>query len=43
MITKDSNVMIVAVAGNVVTGLAKGLRKAYLPYAAVVSQVSPLV
>ena len=42
VITKDSNVMIVAVAGNIVTGLAKGLRKAYLPYAAVVSQASLL-
>ena len=42
VITKDSNVMIVAVAGNIVTGLAKGLRKAYLPYAAVVSQASQL-
>ena len=42
VITKDSNVMIVAVTGNIVTGLAKGLRKAYLPYAAVVSQASQL-
>ena len=33
MITKDSNVMVVALAGNVVTGLAKGLRKKFQPYA----------
>ncbi len=37
VITKDSNVMVVTLAGNVVTGLAKGLRKGYQPYAAAVS------
>ena len=37
VICKDSNVLVVALAGNVVTGLAKGLRKGYQPYAAVVS------
>lgn len=32
VITKDSNVMVVALAGNVVTGLAKGLRKGFQSY-----------
>lgn len=35
VITKDSNVLVVALAGNVLTGLAKGLRKKYGPYASV--------
>jgi cytoskeleton-associated protein 5 len=33
IITKDSNVMVVALAGNVITALAKGLRKGFSPYA----------
>ena len=33
LITKDSNVMVVALSGNVVTGLATGLRKKFSPYA----------
>ena len=36
VITKDSNVMVVALAGNVVTGIAKGLRKKFQPYASVI-------
>ena len=32
MITKDSNVMVVALAGNIVTGLAKGLRNGFQSY-----------
>ena len=36
VISKDSNVMVVALAGNVVTGMAKGLRKSFQTYAAVV-------
>lgn len=36
VICKDSNVLIVALAGNVVTGLAKGLRKKFQPYAATI-------
>ena len=35
VITKDSNVLVVALAGNILTGLAKGLRKKYSPYASV--------
>ena len=38
MITKDSNVMVVAVAGNIVAGLAAGLRKGFQSYAPSVSQ-----
>ena len=34
VISKDSNVMVVALAGNVITGLAKGLRKKFSAYAA---------
>ena len=37
MITKDSNVICVALAGNIVTGLAKGLRKGFQNYASFVS------
>ena len=37
VITKDSNVMIVAVAGNIVAGLATGLRKGFQSYAPSVS------
>ena len=33
VITKDSNVMVVAVAGNIVAGLATGLRKSFQTYA----------
>ncbi|CAI8010225.1 Cytoskeleton-associated protein 5 [Geodia barretti] len=33
VITKDSNVMVVAVAGNIVAGLATGLRKAFQSHA----------
>lgn len=36
MIVKDSNVLVVALAGNVVTGLAKGLRGGFTSYASVV-------
>lgn len=32
VITKDSNVMVVALAGNIVTGLAKGLRDGFTSY-----------
>ncbi|XP_064399412.1 cytoskeleton-associated protein 5-like isoform X3 [Halichondria panicea] len=32
VITKDSNVMVVALAGNIVTGLAKGLRDGFQSY-----------
>lgn len=35
IIVKDSNVLVVALAGNVITGLAKGLRKKFSPYASV--------
>ena len=38
MITKDSNVICVALAGNIVTGLAKGLRKGFQNYASFVSE-----
>ena len=34
VITKDSNVMVVALAGNIVKGLAIGLRKNFQPYSA---------
>ena len=34
IIIKDSNVMVVALAGNIITGLANGLRKKFSPYAA---------
>ena len=37
VITKDSNVMVVAVAGNIVAGLATGLRKAFQSHAPFVS------
>ena len=37
VITKDSNVMVVAVAGNIVAGLATGLRKSFQSYAPSVS------
>ena len=33
VISKDSNVVVVALAGNVITGLAKGLRKKFSAYA----------
>ena len=33
VISKDSNVVVVALAGNIVTGLAKGLRKKFTTYA----------
>ena len=37
VITKDSNVMLVALAGKVLLGLAKGLRKKFSSYAVAVS------
>ena len=37
VITKDSNVMVVAVAGNIVAGLATGLRRSFQSYAPSVS------
>ena len=36
LISKDSNVMVVALAANVVKGLAVGLRKGFSQYATVV-------
>ena len=38
VITKDSNVLVVALAGNMVTGFAKGLRTNFQNYASPVSQ-----
>ena len=43
MITKDSNVICVALAGNIVTGLAKGLRKGFQNYAPFVSLLAVYV
>ena len=37
VITKDSNVMVVALAGNIVAGLATGLRKSFQTHAPSVS------
>ena len=33
IIAKDSNVMVIAVAGKCLTGLANGLKKKFSPYA----------
>ncbi len=38
MIVKDSNVLVVAIAGNIITGLSKGLRNSFQSYASPVSQ-----
>jgi len=37
VVAKDTNVMLVALAGKAVADLAKGLRKNFYPYASVVS------
>ena len=36
-IAKDTNVMIVAIAGKCMAGIANGIRKKFSPYAAAVS------
>ena len=43
VVSKDTNVMLVALAGKAVADLAKGLRKNFYPYASVVSTVSMLL
>jgi len=42
VVAKDTNVMLVTLAGKAVADLAKGLRKNFYPYSAVVS-VRPVV
>lgn len=37
VILKDTNVMIVTVAGRCIEGLAKGLRRSFQPYAVVIT------
>ena len=37
VVAKDTNVMLVALAGKAVADLAKGLRKNFYPYSSVVS------
>ena len=43
VVSKDTNVMLVALAGKAVADLAKGLKKNFYPYASVVSTVSMLL
>lgn len=38
MVAKDTNVILVAIAGKCLTGLAIGLRKKFTPYALNVSK-----
>ena len=40
VVSKDTNVMLVALAGKAVADLAKGLRKNFYPYASVVREWS---